>query len=75
MTGYKYNTEQEAQSAVAQCDTHYGYPKQDAVTQHWCEYQFSELDNFYYISYDQTIEAVLGTPETFDVTLPELNLN
>ena len=66
MTGYKYTTEADAQGAVAQCDTHYGYPKQDAVTQHWCAYQHSELDGFYYIAHDETIEVVLGEPETFD---------
>jgi len=73
MTGYKYNTESDAQAAVAQCDTHYGYPKQDCVTEHWCAYQHSELDGFYYITHDETIEVVLGEPETFDVTMPELN--
>lgn len=72
MEGYKFTTEQDAQNAVAQCDTQYGYPKQDCITQHWCSYEFSELDNFYYIAYDETIEAILGTPEEFTVTLPEL---
>jgi hypothetical protein len=75
MTGYKYNTEQEAQAAMAQCDTYYGYPKAGAVTEHWCAYQYSDLDGFYYIVHDQTIETVLGTPVTFDVTMPELPLN
>jgi hypothetical protein len=74
MTGYKYLTEQEAQAAMSQCDTYYGYPKTDCVTEHWCEYQFSELDNFYYIVYDQSIEVVLGQPEEFDVTLPDLGM-
>jgi hypothetical protein len=73
MIGYKFNTEQEAQTAITQCDTHYGYPKADCVTEHWCGYQHSELDGFYYILHDETIETVLGTPETFDVTIPELN--
>jgi hypothetical protein len=73
MTGYKFNTEQEAQTAITQCDTHYGYPKTDCVTEHWCGYQHSEIDGFYYILNDETIETVLGTPETFDVTTPELN--
>ncbi len=50
MTGYKYNTEQEAQAAMAQCDTYYGYPKAGAVTEHWCAYQYSDLDGFYYIA-------------------------
>ena len=73
MTGYKYITEQDAQAAVAQCDAHYGYPKENMVTEHWCGYQYSELDGFWYITHDETIEIVLGTPSTFDVTFPELN--
>lgn len=73
MTGYKYNTETEAQAAVALCDTHYGYPKQDCITEHWCGYIFSELDNFYYIIHDSSLEVVLGEPEEFDITLPEMN--
>ena len=72
MLGYKYNTETEAMSAVAQCDTHYGYPKLDTVTEHWCGYQYSELDGFYYIAHDETIEVVLGQPLTFEITHPEL---
>lgn len=68
MLGYKYNTEQEAQNAVLLCDNHYGYPKQDCITQQWCEYNFSELDNFYYIIYNETIEIILGTPVEFEVT-------
>lgn len=73
MTGYKYNTETEAQAAVVLCDTHYGYPKQDCVTEHWCGYQFSELDNFYYIIHDSSLDVVLGDPSTFDITFPEMN--
>jgi hypothetical protein len=68
MKGYKYNTEQEAQVAVSQCDSYYGYPKENCVTEHWCGYQYSGLDNFYYIIYDQSIEVVLGQPLEFDVT-------
>jgi hypothetical protein len=73
MTGYKFNTEQEALAAVAQCDAHYGYPKLDCVTEHWCFYSHSELDGFYYIPSDETIEVVLGAPEEFTLTIPELN--
>lgn len=74
MNGWKYNTEQEALNAVSLCDTHYGYPKENCITQHWCWYNHAELDNFYYISYDETIEVVLGSPEEFDVTQPDINL-
>lgn len=74
MTGYKFNTEQEAQAAVAQCDTHYGYPKPNCVTENWCRYQYSQLDGFWYIIYDQTIEVVLGIPEEFDITIQDNGL-
>lgn len=71
MTGYKFNTEQEAQSAVSQCDANFGYPKEGCVTQHWCEYANSELDGFFYIAYDETLNAVLGEPVEFEISMPE----
>lgn len=74
MKGWKYNTEQDALAAVTQCDTHYGYPKEDCTTTHWCWYNHSELDGFYYIMFDETIEVVLGQSEEFDVTQPNLGL-
>ena len=72
MLGYKYNTEQEAQNAVTQCDVHYNMPSPDGFTLKWCDYNFSEQDNFYYICYDETLEIVLGTPVEFEITRPTL---
>jgi hypothetical protein len=68
MIGYKYTTEELAIEARQTIDTHFGYPKENCVTQHWVDYNLSELDGFYYIRFDETIETILGTPEEFEVT-------
>jgi hypothetical protein len=75
VTGYKYKNEQEAIDARELVDTHYGIPvsPQD-VTQNWCEYQTANLDTpiFYYITFDISLEIVLGRPQIFEVTTPIL---
>lgn len=73
MKGYKFNTEEEAAAARLACDNHFGYPKEGCVTQHWVDYQNSEPDGFWYISFDESIETVLGTAEEFEITVPEQN--
>ncbi len=70
MLGYTYTTEIQAENAVNQCNIYYGYPKENCVTSNWCNYQFSNLDNFYYILYDQSIEVILGQP--IEISLTEL---
>jgi hypothetical protein len=73
VTGYKYTNEQDAIDARELADTYYGIPvSPDNVTQNWCEYQTANLDTpiFYYITFDISLEIVLGTPETFEVTTP-----
>ena len=70
MTGYKFTNELDAQAARLACDNHFGYPKEDCVTQHWVDYQNSELDGFWYIIFDESIEAVLGAGEEFEITQP-----
>ena len=69
ITGYKYLTEIEAQQAVLACDSFYGYPKPNVTTQHWCTYNYSEMDGFWYIIYDISLEKNLGKPEDFPVTI------
>jgi hypothetical protein len=72
ITGYKYTTEQEAQSAVQACNTHYGIPvSPEATTRTWVEYQTASLDEpvFYYIRWNNTLNVVLGEPSEFEVTL------
>jgi hypothetical protein len=36
------------------------------------DYQFAELDGFYYITFDDSIESILGTPEEFEITQPSV---
>ena len=78
VTGYKYTNEQDAIDARESCDTYYGIPvSPDDVTQNWVEYQEASLDTpiFWYISYDKSLEIILGQPYQFDVAepLPPLN--
>jgi hypothetical protein len=70
VTGYKFTTEQEAINAREQVDLHYGIPiSPNDVTQNWTDYQTAELNNpiFWYIVYDESLEIVLGLPESFNV--------
>jgi hypothetical protein len=74
VTGYKFQTEQEAITARQQCDTYYGIPKSpDDVTQHWIDYRFADLNDpqFWYITYDESLSPILGTPTDFEVTQPD----
>jgi hypothetical protein len=73
MTGYIFTTEQEAIDSRTLCNAHYNIPIPGGETLNWCDYQFSELDNFYYIVYDESLREVLGEPIEFTVTQPELN--
>jgi hypothetical protein len=73
MTGYKYTTEQEAIDARAQAASYMGFPNPTGDTLYWVGYNYSEIDGFYYIEYVEGLEAVLGTPTEFTVTMPELN--
>ena len=71
--GYKYDTEQEAINAREACDAYYGIPvSPDDVTQNWVDYQTADLDTpiFWYIVHDDSLDVVLGAPETFEVTTP-----
>ena len=67
VTGYKYTNEQDAIDAREQCDAYYGIPvAPDDVTQYWVDYNYSEL-NFWYIIFDESIEAILGKPINFEI--------
>ena len=73
MTGYTYTTEQEAIDARSQAATYAGLPNPTMDTLYWVNYNYSELDNFYYIQHVENLEQVLGEPIEFTVTVPELN--
>jgi hypothetical protein len=73
INGYQYFSEQEAIAAQTQCDTFYGIPKTPTdITQHWISYNFAELNEpqFYYITFDESLLVVLGTPSEFEVIQP-----
>ena len=75
VNGYKFNIEQEAIDARKQCADYYGLPKTPTdTTLYWVDYNIAELDTpiFWYITFDESIEAILGTPTTFNVTQEEL---
>jgi hypothetical protein len=71
--GYKYETEKEAQFIVSELDSYYGIPvSPDAVTQHWVNYKFAELNEpqFWYIIFDKSLVPILGEPTEFEVIHP-----
>jgi hypothetical protein len=73
INGYQYATEQEAITARELCDTYYGIPvAPDDITQNWVDYQFAELNTpqFWYIVFDESLAAILGTPIEFEVVTP-----
>ena len=74
INGYKYTIEQEAIDARKACADYYGLPKTpDDTTKYWVDYNEAELDTpiFWYIVFDDSIEVILGTPTTFNVTFTE----
>ena len=68
INGYTYTTETEAQEARAAAATYKGLPKEGGTTLYWVDYNYSTLDGFYYITYDEGLEAVLGQPSEFEIT-------
>jgi hypothetical protein len=74
MLGYKYTTENEAIAARQAAADYMGLPKtSNDTTIYWVNYNYSELDGFYYITYVEGLEAVLGEPIEFEVTQPDFN--
>ena len=73
MLGYKYTTEQEAINARQLCATYKGLPRPQGSTLYWVNYEYSQIDGFYYIQYVEDLELVLGQPIEFEITMPNLN--
>jgi hypothetical protein len=74
--GYKYQTEQEAQQARQQAADYYGLPvTPESTTIYFVNYNYSELDEFYYIVWVEGCTEVLGEPINFEITEPDINLN
>lgn len=68
--GYKYDTEQDAIDARKQCADYYGLPvTPEDITKFWVDYQFASLNDpiFWYITYDNSLDNILGQPTEFDV--------
>lgn len=69
MQGYTYNTEQEAIAARKAAADFMGLPKNpNDTTIYWVNYNYSDLDGFYYITYVEGLEAVLGQPTDITIT-------
>ena len=67
MLGYQYFIEQDAINARKECADYYGLPKSpEDETIYWVNYDYSEL-NFWYIVFDESIEAILGKPTNFEI--------
>jgi len=70
MKGYKYKSDKEAINSQKLVDNYYGIPVHpEDVTQHWCGYNFAELNypQFWYITYDISLVPILGEPTEFEV--------
>jgi hypothetical protein len=73
--GYKYQTEQEAQQAIQQAADYYGLPvTPESTTIYFVNYNYSELDGFYYIVWVEGCTEVLGEPIEFEITEPDINI-
>jgi len=74
--GYTYQTEQEAQQARQQAADYYGLPvTPESTTIYFVNYNYSEIDGFYYIVWVEGCTEVLGEPINFEITEPDINLN
>ena len=72
MQGYIFQTEEEAIDARQQAADYKGYPiRPGDTTIYWVNYNYSELDGFWYIRYVEGLEAVLGQPTEFEVNYPD----
>jgi hypothetical protein len=69
MQGYIYTTEPEAIAARKAAADYMGLPKNpNDTTIYWVNYNYSELDGFYYITYVDGLEAILGEPSDITIT-------
>jgi len=71
MQGYTYTTETEAIAARQTAADYMGLPVPGGETLYWVDYQYSELDGFWYITYVEDLEKALGEPIEFEVTQPQ----
>ena len=72
MLGYTFTTEAEAITARNQAATYKGLPNAQGDTLYWVNYNHSSIDGFYYIQHIEGLDAVLGSPSEFTITIPIL---
>lgn len=70
MLGYIYQTESEAIAARQTAADYMGFPVPNGETLYWVNYNYSELDGFYYITYVEELEKALGEAIKFEVRPP-----
>ena len=68
MLGYIFQTETESIAARQAAADYMGLPVEGGETLYWVNFQYSELDGFYYITYVDGLEAVLGEPSDITIT-------
>ena len=68
MQGYIFQTEQEAIAARQAAADYMGLPVPNGETLYWVNYNYSELDGFWYIRHVEGLEAVLGQPTDITIT-------
>jgi hypothetical protein len=69
MQGYIFTTETEAIAARQAAADYMELPKNpNDTTIYWVNYNYSDLDGFYYITYVEGLEAVLGEPSDITIT-------
>jgi hypothetical protein len=72
MQGYIFQTETEAIAARKAAADYMGLPKNpNDTTIYWVNYNYSDLDGFWYITYAEGLEAALGEPIEFEVNFPD----
>ena len=69
MLGYTFQTETEAIAARQAAADYMGLPVPGGETLYWVNYNYSELDGFWYITYVDGLEAVLGQPTDITITI------
>jgi hypothetical protein len=66
--GYKFQNETEAIAARQTAADYMGLPVPGGETLYWVNYNYSDLDGFYYIQYVDGLEAALGEPSDITIT-------
>ena len=74
MLGYTFITETEAIAARQAAANYMGLPVEGGETLYWVNYNYSQLDGFWYITYVDGLEAVLGEPSDITITHDEIDI-